>query len=313
MYRALVVIVSLLLMGVSLLAKELVPIPLYPESINKDKIILGQALFIDPILSKDNTMSCMTCHDLKTNGATTTAYTIGASGEKGKFNVPTVFNAVYNFRQFWDGRAKDLKEQALDPIENPIEMGNTIKNLIKDLKASSKYKKLFTKAYPNEGITDNSIADALSSFESILTTPNSKFDKYLKGETDILNKAELEGYRLFKEKGCISCHSGINIGGNLYNKFGIYEESNSRQLGRYMITGKESDKFVFKVPSLRNIAKTAPYMHDGRAKSLKEAVEIMSLHQLGRPMEEKELLDIVSFLHTLTGQIPSFIKDLDVK
>lgn len=313
MYRALITIASLLFMGVSLLAKELVPIPLYPENINKDKILLGQALFIDPMLSKDHTMSCMTCHDLKTNGAGTTAYTIGINGGKGKFNVPTVFNAVYNFRQFWDGRAKDLKEQALDPIKNPIEMGNTIKKLIYDLKANTKYKNLFIKAYPDEGITANSIADALASFQSILTTPFSKFDKYLRGEITILNPSELEGYKLFKEKGCISCHSGINIGGNLYNKFGIYEESNSSQLGRYRITGKERDKFVFKVPSLRNIAKTAPYMHDGRATSLKKAVDIMSRHQLGHPMLEKELSDIVSFLHTLTGQIPSIIKDLDVK
>jgi len=309
MFRA--IILFFIIETFCLMAIELVPIPPVKHTINDKKVQLGKKLFMDPILSKNHKISCFTCHDLLNNGADTVAVTKGINGKEGNFNVPTVYNAVYNFRQFWDGRAKDLKEQALSPIENPFEMGNTIVQVLKDLKANPKYIQSFTSVY-KEGISKENLADALASFESLLITENSSFDKYLRGDKSILSKEAIEGYRLFKEKGCISCHHGINIGGNLYNKFGIYESIKSRSLGRYAITGREEDKFVFKVPSLRNVSKTAPYMHDGSISSLAEAVNLMSRHQLGQPMNPRHLNHIVAFLQSLNGELPSIINDINV-
>ena len=302
-------IVSIIFISTYLFSADLLPIPKQVQ-INKAKMLLGKKLFLDPILSKNKKLSCYSCHNLKYNGADTVQYTPGIDEKMGYFNVPTVYNAVYNFRQFWDGRAKNLKEQAMDPIANPIEMGNTISNALKDLKNSKIYNELFSKIY-TDGITKANLADALVEFEKVLITPNSPFDQYLKGNKKALNNSAIEGYRLFKEKGCISCHNGINAGGNLYNKFGIYEDAKSKEYGRYNTTHKEYDKYVFKVPSLRNIALTSPYMHDGRAKTLDEAVDIMSLYQLGRPMNKENLRNIVDFLKSLTGELPEIVKDIN--
>lgn len=292
-----------------LLAADLVPLP-RETKVDAKKVALGKKLFLDTILSKDKTLSCMSCHNLNYNGADTVKYTKGIEGQLGYYNVPTVYNAVYNFRQFWDGRAKNLKDQALQPIENPIEMGNTIENALKDLRANKTYVQMFNMLY-NEGITEASLADALNEFEKTLITPNAPFDKYLRGDKIAISKRAIRGYALFKNKGCISCHNGVNIGGNLFNKFGIYGDTESKELGRYDITHKEVDKYVFKVPSLRNISLTAPYMHDGRANSLKEAVNLMIKYQLGRRLEREELRNIVSFLHTLTGVLPQSVKDIN--
>ena len=293
-----------------LFGAELVPIPLEIK-VDEKKAKLGKELFLDPILSKDKTLSCASCHVLGYNGADSVQFSKGINDQDSDFNSPTVFNAVYNFRQFWDGRAKNLKEQALNPIVNPIEMGNTIPHVIQELKKSEKYSRLFRKIY-DDGITEENLAEVLAEFEKTLITPNAPIDRYLRGDTTALNEHEIEGYRLFKEKGCISCHNGINIGGNLFNKFGVYKDAKSKQLGRYNITHKEEDKYVFKVPSLRNVALTAPYMHDGSVKTLEEAVNIMSKYQLGRPMKEYELHLIVDFLKTLTGELPDSVKDLHV-
>jgi len=292
-----------------LLATELMPLPLHVDADEK-KVQLGKKLFLDPILSKDKTLSCMSCHNLKSNGAGTVKLTAGIDGKKGYFNVPTVYNAVYNFRQFWDGRAKDLKDQALQPISNPVEMGNTIEQALHDLKANSVYVNTFNAIY-NDGITKDNLADALAEFEKVLITPNAPLDRYLKGNKYALSDSAIRGYQLFKTKGCISCHNGMNIGGNLYNKFGIYGDSESKELGRYVLTHKEEDKYVFKVPSLRNVSLTAPYMHDGRASSLKEAVNLMFKYQLGRRIKGEELRDIVSFLQSLTGEMPEIVKDIN--
>lgn len=205
-----------------------------------------------------------------------------------------------------------MKAQALGPIENPVEMGNTIENAIQDLKSNKVYLSMFREIY-DDGITANNLAEVLAEFEKTLITPNSPFDKYLRGDEQALNAQEHKGYQLFKTKGCISCHNGINLGGNLYNKFGIYKDAKSRELGRYNQTKKEEDKYVFKVPSLRNIAITAPYMHDGRVNTLKEAVNIMTKYQLGRPMNEDDLDDLVAFLKTLTGELPDIVKDINDK
>jgi len=292
-----------------LLATELIPLPLKVEADAK-KVALGKKLFLDPILSKDKTLSCMSCHDLTYNGAGTVKLTAGIDGKMGYFNVPTVYNAVYNFRQFWDGRAKDLKDQALQPIENPVEMGNSVQQALKDLKEDKHYIYDFNAIY-NDGITEENLADALAEFEKVLITPNASFDKYLRGDQKAISQSAKKGYKLFKEKGCIACHNGINVGGNLYNKFGIYGDSESKELGRYTITHKEEDKYVFKVPSLRNVSITAPYMHDGRATTIKEAVNLMVKYQLGRRIYGEELRNIVSFLQSLRGELPEIVKDIN--
>lgn len=295
----------------TLFAANLVPIPTQIK-VDEKKVALGKKLFADPILSKDKTFSCMTCHNLQTNGADTVAFTKGVTGEQGLFNVPTVYNAVYNFRQFWDGHVKNLQEQAIEPITNPVEMANSLGTVLEDLKRSKTYSALFEALY-EDGITKDNLAEVLAEFEKTLITPNSSFDKYLRGDMKALNEHEIEGYRLFKTMGCISCHNGVNIGGNLYNKFGIYQNAKSEELGRYNITHREEDKYVFKVPSLRNVALTAPYMHDGRAETLEAAVNIMTQYQLGYPMDKEDLHRIVDFLNTLTGELPEIVKDMRVE
>jgi len=287
------------------------PIKPLPDKIDTDpkKVALGKKLFFDPILSKDGTVACATCHDLQNGGDDNRQFSIGIKGQKGIINAPTVYNSVFNFRQFWDGRAKDLKEQVFGPIENPLEMGHSMESTVEELKKHPSYLKQFNTLY-NDGITKENVADAIAEFEKTLITPNAPFDRYLKGEKDAIGPKEKEGYRLFKSKGCVLCHNGINVGGNLYNKFGIFKDANSSNQGRYNVTEREEDRYVFKVPSLRNVALTAPYMHDGRTKDLKEAVEIMTEHQLGRYMEPEEIEAIVAFLKSLTGRIPESVREV---
>jgi len=301
-----IIIMILFSCSTFLMASE--PITPLPETIKVDqaKAELGRALFFDTILSHNDTISCASCHNLQNGGDDDLRVSFGIDGKKGEVNAPTVYNAVFNFRQFWDGRAKDLQEQAAGPIENPVEMGATFQEVIQKLK-KSKYKKLFAAIY-KDGITKESITDAIAEYEKTLITPNSRFDKYLKGDENALTKEEKEGYELFKSKGCVSCHHGKNIGGNLYSKFGIFDESNSQWFGRYNVTHKERDKYFFKVPSLRNIAKTAPYFHDGRTYDLQEAVKIMSQYQLGRHITQEEIAKITAFLQSLNGELPKNIE-----
>jgi len=285
------------------------PIKPLPQSIEVDrgKAALGQKLFFDPLLSRDGTISCASCHDLENGGDDGRKFSLGVNGNKGNINAPTVYNAVFNFRQFWDGRAEDLKAQVFGPIENPVEMNMTMAQTVEKLKKNTMYLSDFAAIYA-DGITEENVADAIAEYEKTLITPNAPFDRYLKGEKSAIDAEAEEGYGLFKSKGCIVCHNGINVGGNFYNKFGIFKDANSTALGRYNITKREEDKYVFKVPSLRNIALTAPYMHDGRAHTLKDAVEIMSEHQLGRYMTKDEIKKIVSFLNSLTGKLPQSIE-----
>lgn len=285
---------------VYLLGSSIEPIPQTVEY-NYEKALLGKKLFFDPILSKDNSISCATCHDLKNGGDDGLKFSVGIDGQIGDINAPTVLNSFFNFRQFWDGRAHNLEEQALGPIENPVEMGHDFATLVKKLKATT-YNKDFKKIYI-DGITKENLADAIAEFEKTLITPNSAFDRFLKGDETAITSFEKEGYELFRSKGCISCHNGVNIGGNLYSKFGMIVDIDSKHLGKYNITKNEWDKYYFKVPSLRNISLTAPYFHDGRYDNLKEAVKTMSLVQLGRPITEKEIEKIVAFLKTLNGEL----------
>jgi cytochrome c peroxidase len=296
---------TFIMLGLSIAAYAAVikPIPQSME-VEKEKAALGKQLFFDPILSKDGTISCATCHDLQNGGDDGLQFSFGIDGKRGNINAPTVYNAVFNFRQFWDGRAKNLEEQAMGPINNPVEMGHDIRKVAEKLKKSPAYNKRFHILY-RDGVTAENIANAIAEYEKSLITPNAPFDKYLKGDENAISEEAKEGFRLFKYKGCIICHNGVNVGGNLYNKFGIYKDANSTNLGRFNITGREEDKYVFKVPSLRNIALTAPYMHDGRFKTLDEAVKFMTQYQLGRFITEEEIAAIVAFLRSLTGEIPS--------
>ncbi len=286
---------------VSLEASVIKPIP-QSMKVDRQKAELGKALFFDPRLSKDGTISCASCHDLQEGGDDGRQFSKGVKGQWGQINAPTVYNAVFNFRQFWDGRAADLEEQVIGPITNPVEMGIDMETAVKQLRKDPYYSQIFARSYP-DGVTPTNIANAIATYEKTLITPNAPFDKYLKGDENAISEQAKEGFRLFKYKGCIICHNGVNIGGNLYNKFGIYKDANSSTLGRYNVTGREEDKYVFKVPSLRNVALTAPYMHDGRFSRLEDAVRFMTQYQLGRYITDEEIDAIVAFLKTLTGEM----------
>ncbi|QOP41214.1 cytochrome-c peroxidase [Sulfurimonas marina] len=295
-----------LLVSEFLFSAELItPIPTSLD-VNQEKATLGKELFFETKLSKNNTVSCANCHQLFSGGDDNLVVSTGINGAQGSINAPTVYNAVFNFRQFWDGRAKTLKEQAMGPVENPIEMGHNFEALIPELNQTN-YKAKFDAIY-EDGITKENIADAIAEFEKTLITPNSPFDRYLKGDQTALTQKQKDGYEIFKAKGCIACHHGVNIGGNTYNKFGIFSDSNSSDLGRYNITHRERDKYYFKVPSLRNIEKTAPYFHDGRTDDLRRAVLLMAKYQLGRKITQEEIDKIVAFLKSLNGELPQDIE-----
>jgi len=294
----------------NIFASELItPLPL--EYIyDKQKALLGKKLYHDKRLSADNTISCASCHFLDDGGDDNLSVSVGVDGKTGTRNAPTVYNSRYNFVQFWDGRAKDLQEQAEGPIHNPVEMNSNFKQVVEKLSKDQEYKVLFQNIYA-DGITALNITDALSEFEKALVTPNAPFDKYLKGDNNALTQEEKEGYELFKSYGCISCHNGVNIGGNLFQKIGIVRNFivNPNEFGRFEITKDEKDKLVFKVPSLRNIELTSPYFHDGSILTLKDAVAKMIDYQVGIVLDEKDIDKIVLFLKTLTGEIPAIAKD----
>lgn len=283
------------------------PLPL-PSDEPSARVALGERLFHDPLLSHDNTISCSSCHSLATGGTDQLVHSIGVGGKRGPVNAPTVFNSSLNFVQFWDGRATTLEEQIDGPMNNPSEMGSNWDEAIEKLSASSDYVNRFNAVY-SDGVQRANIRDAIAAFERTLITPNSRFDNYLRGDFNALTENEREGYRLFKDYGCASCHQGTNVGGNLFQKFGIMGDYFAKRgkitkadFGRFNITNKEADRYVFKVPSLRNIALTAPYFHDGSAASLEDAVRIMSQYQLGRSLTTAETNAIVKFLKSLSGK-----------
>ena len=286
------------------------PITPLPLSIDLDqrKVALGQQLFNDAHLSRDDTISCATCHSFTKGGTDHLSHSVGIADQTGSINAPTVFNSGFNFKQFWNGRAQTLEEQVDGPTHNPLEMGSSWKQIVEKLDQSTTYVKDFNAIYP-DGVQSANVRDAIATFERSLITPNSRFDRYLRGESNALTGAEREGYRLFKEYGCASCHQGINVGGNLFEKFGVMGDYFAKRghvtetdLGRFNVTNNEADKYVFKVPSLRNVALTAPYFHDGSAERLEDAVTIMSIYQLGRPLTAGETASIVQFLKTLSGE-----------
>ena len=290
------------------IAQELItPIP-YISDYNYKKALLGKKLFFDVRLSRNNTISCASCHLIEDGGDDNNKVSLGIDGKIGTRNSPTVLNARYNSTQFWDGRANNLQDQVKGPIHNPVEMGSNFKEVISKLKKDKDYPKEFLRLY-KDGIIPLNITDAISEFEKTLTTPNAPFDKFLRGDKKALDKNELQGYKLFKEYGCISCHNGINIGGNLIQKIGVMENFNTLDFGKFNITKDEKDRFYFKVPSLRNIELTAPYFHNGETKTLKSAVEQMIIYQIGYPLEDEEVENIIKFLKTLNGDTPNIEKD----
>lgn len=284
------------------------PITPLPESVELDarKVALGERLFHDARLSADDTVSCASCHDLAKGGVDRQAHSTGIGGAQGKTNAPTVFNSAYNFRQFWDGRAADLVEQAGGPVHNPIEMGSSWAQVLEKLGRDRDLVDYFATLYPG-GLQNRNIQDAIATFERSLVTP-SRFDRFLRGDREALSAREQAGYRLFKDYGCTACHQGMNVGGNMYQSFGIFGnyfqergKDEPEDQGRYNVTKREEDRHRFKVPSLRNVALTAPYFHDGSVARLEDAVRVMGRYQLGRILSEREVTDIVAFLNSLNG------------
>ncbi len=284
------------------------PLPLTVD-LNPDKVALGGKLFHDRLLSGDNTLNCASCHDLARGGTDQAKVATGIRGQQGPINSPTVYNAMYNIAQFWDGRAKDLQEQAAGPVANPIEMGAQWDTIVEQLKQAGGYQDAFGKLYPEQGLTKTTVTDAIAVFEQSLVTPNARFDQYLRGNQTILTADEKAGYDLFKAD-CASCHFGPALGGLSYEKMGIKQDYFKRrggQLaeadnGRFNVTKQEQDRHFFKVPVLRNIVLTYPYFHDGSAASLPDAVKIMGEVQLGKTYTDAEIGEIVAFLATLTGE-----------
>ena len=274
------------------------------------KAALGFKLYHDTRLSVDNTVSCASCHGLNTAGVDNKQYSVGVEGKLGGVNAPTVYNAVYNFVQFWDGRAVTLADQAAGPPVNPVEMASpNFDAIVAKLNGDRKFVREFKKVYP-EGLSQATITDAIEQFERTLITPNSRFDKYLRGDKEAISAEELQGYELFKKYNCATCHIGKNLGGERYELMGLRKhyfadrglELTEEDNGRFKQTGVERDRHRFKVPGLRNVALTWPYYHDGTRTSLKEAVCAMGTYQSGVELTDDEEDLIVAFLNTLTGE-----------
>lgn len=276
----------------------------YPTS--EDKVTLGRMLYYEPRLSKNQAVSCNSCHPLDRYGVNGTRVSIGHNGLKGNRNAPTVYNAAGHLAQFWDGRAPDVEEQAKGPVTNPVEMAMTEADAIAVLKSIPEYVERFRAAFPGERepVTFDNAARAIGAFERGLLTP-SRWDRYLDGDQSALNDVEKAGFQAFTKAGCASCHMGPLLGGNIFQKLGISTPwPDEGDMGIFMITNKPADKMVFKVPSLRNIAETGPYFHSGKVASLDDAVRKMGTHQLGKALTEDEVRGIVTWLRSLTGKIP---------
>lgn len=298
------------LLGASVHAQSNEPIqPIEaPKGVDAAKAELGKKLFFDPRLSKSGFISCNSCHNLSMGGTDNITSSIGHNWNKGPINSPTVLNSSLSFVQFWDGRAPDLKAQAAGPIANPGEMGSTHDLAVSVIASIPRYREEFTKAFGSDGVDIDRVTTAIAEFEKTLVTPNSRFDQWLKGKGDALSAVELDGYRLFKDTGCVACHSGPAVGGSMYQKMGLVApyKADSPAQGRFDVTKNEADRFMFKVPTLRNVELTYPYFHDGGAKTLPEAVSTMARIQLGKELKPDEVSKIVAFLKTLTGEQPSF-------
>ena len=295
------------------------PIPTIPPTLPDNpatlpKVELGKMLYFDPRLSASHAFSCNSCHNVGMGGVDSEETSIGHKWQRGGRNAPTVLNAVFNTAQFWDGRAKDLEEQAGGPMVNPIEMASPKEHVAEQLGAIPGYVAAFKAAFPADPkpVTLANAQKAIAVFEATLITPNAPFDKYLRGDAAALSPAQKEGLQLFMNKGCAACHNGINVGGGMYAPFGVVEKPGADLLppqdkGRFAVTKTASDEYVFRAPTLRNIALTAPYFHTGRAWDLGQAVGVMSSSQLGAELTASEIDRITAFLESLTGEQPKIV------
>jgi cytochrome c peroxidase len=279
--------------------------------VTPELVALGNMLYFDPRLSASHTIACAACHSMSLGGADARSTSLGHRWQHGGRNAPTVLNAVYNTAQFWDGRAKDLTEQAAGPISNPIEMALPADQVIPTLKSIPGYADYFANAFPGDKdpIRIANVQAAIAAYEATLTTPNAPFDHFLKGEAEALAQSERRGLKSFMDNGCAACHNGVNMGGAMYAKFGVASPPPADllppgDLGRFAITKDEADRYSYKVPTLRNIGLTAPYFHTGKVWKLDEAVTVMAKAQLGKALPEQEVSDIVAFLKALTGDQP---------
>lgn len=288
--------------------QPITPIQPFP-GLDPARVALGERLFHDVRLSGDLTIACANCHGLRHGGVDGQKVSTGIQGRRGGINAPTVFNSAYSIAQFWDGRADSLEAQAAGPIHNPLEMDSNWAQVLGRLGQDAEIVAAFRAAY-RDGLNAANIADAIASFERSLVTLNSPFDRYLNGDMQALNALEIEGYQRFRELGCSSCHQGMLVGGNMFQKFGVLKNYfagrtlTDADLGRYNVTRRDEDRHVFKVPSLRNVALTAPYFHDASAETLEQAVKVMGRYQLGRDLPPQDVEFIVAFLNTLTGEMP---------
>lgn len=285
------------------------PIMPLPSSVPADpaRVALGERLFHDVRLSTHNTIACATCHQLNHGGTDGLPRARTASGALHPRNTPTIFNTAFNVALNWDGAVRTLEAHAERALLSPLLMQTTWPELLGKLQAIPEYRTDFAALYSGP-LSAAHVLDALATYERSLVTPNSRFDRYLQGDTEALNASERHGYALFKSYGCVACHQGVNVGGSMFQKFGVFHAAPSPEgttqpvdLGRFLLTRVARDKEVFRVPSLRNVALTAPYFHDGRATTLEAAVEIMGQVQLGRALSHQDIQAIIQFLHTLTG------------
>ncbi|WP_457669662.1 cytochrome-c peroxidase [Thiolapillus sp.] len=279
------------------------------QNINLAQVELGKKLYFDPRLSISGFISCNSCHNLSMGGTDNLKTSIGHKWAQGPINAPTVLNSSLNLAQFWDGRAKDLKEQAGGPIANPGEMASNHTLAVEVLQSIPGYVREFQLVFGSDKIDIDKVTQAIAEFEKTLVTPNSRFDQWLLGKKDALTEEELAGYELFKSSGCTSCHNGPAVGGNSFQKMGVVEpyKTSNKAEGLAAVTGKDADRFKFKVPTLRNVELTYPYFHDGEAETLTEAVDVMGRLQLGKKFTKEENAQIVAFLKTLTGEQPTFL------
>lgn len=289
------------------------PLPSVADSsenkITPEKVALGKKLYLDTRLSKDNDISCNSCHRLDNFGVDNEPTSPGHKGQRGGRNSPSSFNAALHATQFWDGRAENVEKQALGPILNPIEMAMPSEKAVIDrLKADKALVAEFAKSFPGEkdAVTYANVGKAIGAFERTLITP-SRFDDFLKGDSAAISDGEKKGAELFVQTGCVACHNGATLGGNSFQKLGLVKPYPTKDLGRFEVTKNEADKLMFKVPSLRNVAKTGPYFHDGSVKTLEQAVSIMAEHQLGKQLTPDQVTEIVTFLNALTAKDTSKI------
>jgi cytochrome c peroxidase len=284
--------------------------PIEPvKEINLAQVELGKKLYFDPRLSMSGFISCNSCHNLSMGGTDNLTTSIGHNWQEGPINAPTVLNSSLNVAQFWDGRAADLKAQAGGPIANPGEMASNHTLAVEVLESIPAYVREFKQVFGKDKITIDEVTQAIAEFEKTLVTPNSRFDRWLLGEQNAITADEKAGYELFKSSGCVACHNGPAVGGNSFQKMGAVEpyKTDNPAEGRMAVTGKDADRFSFKVPTLRNVEMTYPYFHDGAAWTLSEAVDTMGRIQLGKKFTAEENAKIVAFLKSLTGDQPQFL------